>query len=151
MNTVIARLPLWIKFAAGALLILAAAWITAFNAIDRNYSESIKSVGEQVLNKSQIFAAYSLSTIKRVDQIARESRLVLEHDQAHFADFILEQLTTIQDIAFQISVIDKNGILLFANSDRSGVPIDLSDREHFRVHQQSQAPLARQNPPPLAR
>ena len=138
MNTVIARLPLWIKFAAGALLILAAAWITAFNAIDRNYSESIKSVEEQVLNKSKIFSAYALSTIKRADQIARESRLVLEHGQAYFDAFILEQLTTIQDFAFQISVIDKDGILRFANSARSGVPIDLSDREHFRVHQQSQ-------------
>ena len=132
-----ARPPLWIKIAVSTLLILVAVWIVAFGAIDRNYSESIKSSEQRALNKSQIFAEYALSTIKRVDQIARESRLALEHDSAYFASFVEAQLTEIQDIAFQISVIDKNGILVFANRDFSTVVIDLSDREHFRVHQES--------------
>ena len=137
VNMVIVQPPLWIKIVASTLLILAAAWSIAFIAVDRNYSESIKSSEQRALNKSQIFAEYALSTIKRVDQIARESVRALEHDSAYFVSFVAAQLTTIQDIAFQISVIDKNGILLFANRDFSTVRIDLSNREHFRVHQES--------------
>ena len=138
MNAVIFRPPLWIKFAASTLLILVAVWPIAFIAIDRDYSESISAAEQRVENKSQIFAQYSVSNIRRIDQIVRESRLALEHDQANFANFIEQQLAVVHDVAFQIAVIDKNGVLVFSSIDPSVNRVDLSDREHFRVHHESQ-------------
>ena len=130
--------PLSIRITACTLLSLVIVWLVAFAAIDRDYSDSIRSTEQRVLNKSQIFSEYTISTIKRVDQIARESALAWTNDQSHFGSFISRQVTLVQDIAFQISVIDKNGILLMTNRDPTVVRTDLSDREHFRVHQESQ-------------
>src|SRR6185369_9796249 len=40
-------------------------------------------------------------------------------------------------LAFQISLVDKNGILIASNLAVAGSRIDVSDREHFRVHRDS--------------
>lgn len=140
MKAATASTSLTIKIAAGTILMLAAVWLVVFVVIDRNYSDSIKLSEQRVLGKSQIFAQYTVSTIKRVDQIVREARLVLEHNWSDFDRFIEQQTTLIQDIAFQIAVIDRNGILIFSSIAALVDKVDLSEREHFRVHLESQGP-----------
>ena len=137
MNAATAPTSLSIKIAAGAIMMLAAVWLVVFIVIDRNYSDSVKLSEQRVLGKSQIFAQYTISTIKRVDQIVREARLVLDVDPGYFNRFVEQQTKLNDDIAFQISVIDRNGILLFASTDPTFGRVDLSEREHFRFHQAS--------------
>ena len=137
MKAATASTSLSIKIAAGTIMMLVAVWIVVFVVIERNYSDSVKLSEQRVLGKSQIFAQYTVSTIKRVDQIVREARLVLEVDPRYFNRFVEQQTTLNDDIAFQISVIDRNGILLSASTDPAVGRVDLSAREHFRVHQES--------------
>ena len=106
-----------IKIAAGTIMMLVAVWLVVFVVIDRTYADSVRLSQQRVLGKSQIFAQYTLSTIKRVDQIVREARLVLEVDPRYFDRFVKQQTTLNDDIAFQISVIDRNGMLLSASTD----------------------------------
>ncbi len=140
MKAATASTSLTIKIAAGTILMLAAVWLVAFVVIDRNHSESIKLAEQRVLGKSQIFAQYTLSTIKRVDQIVLEARLVLEHNWSDFGRFIEQQTSLINDIAFQIAIIDRNGILVYSNIAAMVDKVDLSAREHYRVHLESQGP-----------
>ena len=41
------------------------------------------------------------------------------------------------DLTFQISIIDRDGIVIGSNLMAGGARLDLSDREHFRVHRDS--------------
>ena len=42
-------------------------------------------------------------------------------------------------MAFQVSIIDKNGQLVASNLGQTGSRVDLSDRDHFKVHAQGRA------------
>ncbi len=138
MKKVIVRAPLSLKIAASTILALAGVWLIAFSAIDSNFSQSLAIAENRVVSKSQVFAEYSVSTIKRLDQIVRGARAAWEDDPSHFARFILQQQNLIEDITFQIAVIDKAGLVVFSNLTPQVDRVDLSQREHFRVHQESQ-------------
>ena len=45
----------------------------------------------------------------------------------------------LRDLAFQVSIIDKNGQLVASNLGQAGSRVDLSDRDHFKVHAQGRA------------
>ena len=109
------RSSLLIKIATACLLVLVAMWVRLFVLIDNNYSDAINRAEQRVLSKSQIFAEYTLATIKRVDQISREARSDWEDDPAHFERFVSQQSRFGSDFAIQIAVIAKTGILVYSS------------------------------------
>ena len=132
------RLRLSLKLAIGTIFILFILWFLAFITIGNIYSQSFKLAQQRTISKSQIFAEHTVSTIKRMDQILREARTVWQEDPSRFARFIEQQYKIIEDITFQIAVINQDGILVFSNLTPSADKVDLSMREHFRVHQETQ-------------
>ena len=128
------RSSLLIKIATACLLVLVAMWVRLFVLIDNNYSDAINRAEQRVLSKSQIFAEYTLATIKRVDQISREARSDWEDDPAHFERFVSQQSRFGSDFAIQIAVIAKTGILVYSSLGPVTDRLDLSKRESFRVH-----------------
>lgn len=55
-------------------------------------------------------------------------RLIISRLQAHLQD----------EVSFQVSILDANGRLVFSSVDPNAKAIDLSDREHFKIHTQRQ-------------
>jgi diguanylate cyclase (GGDEF)-like protein/PAS domain S-box-containing protein len=52
-----------------------------------------------------------------------------------FADRVRQRRMNLEhSVAFQIAIIDAQGRLAFSSNDAAAAPIDLSDREHFKVH-----------------
>ncbi len=133
----LSRDSLWIRLGISAALVLAVIWVTAGLVVHRHYSDAIRSANERVIGKSKTFAQYTISTVRRVDQIAREASAAYERNPADFRRFIVRQSDLVRDIAFQVAVLDRNGFVRFSSIDPAVGKVDLSAREHFRVHKES--------------
>ena len=51
-----------------------------------------------------------------------------------FAEHVQHHQNMIDDLVFQVAVIDGQGMMQFSNLSKPQTVVDLSEREHFRVH-----------------
>ncbi|HEX6734698.1 MAG TPA: ATP-binding protein [Azonexus sp.] len=125
------------RIALIGLASLAAVWIVAGYEIARSRHDTLHEAEVRTVAQARIFAEYSGSTIKRLNELALDLRGYWTGDWRAFAELIQRRQENIQDIAFQVGVIDRNGLLAFSNLARPSDRIDLSQREHFQVHRQA--------------
>lgn len=109
-------------------------WITAVYEIARSKSTYLHEAELRTAVQSQVFAEYSESTIKRLNELSLDLRSYWTGDWKKFAELIQRRQENITDIAFQVAVIDRDGRLAFSNLAQPGNRVDLKEREHFRVH-----------------
>ena len=112
-------------------------WIVAAYEISRSKQAVLQEASLRTVSQSQVFAEYSESTIKRLDELTVDLRSYWSGDWRAFAELIQRRQEIIQDIAFQVAVIDRDGLLAFSNLARPDNRTDLSQREHFQVHRQA--------------
>ena len=91
-----------------------------------------------MLFRSQVLAEHSKSTIKRLDELALDMRGYWHGDAAIFAELVKHRQSILSDIALQVAIIGPDGMLAFSNLDKPKTPVDLSQREHFRVHRDAE-------------
>ncbi|NJD25676.1 MAG: hypothetical protein FIB06_09770 [Betaproteobacteria bacterium] len=94
---------------------------------------AIQEAQDRASAQAHVFAEFALATIKRLDDFALDARSRWDGDSRAFSDFVRSR-QSISDIAFQAGVIGPDGILEFSNLAKPDDRIDLSDREHFRIH-----------------
>ena len=128
-----------LRIALIGLAILTLVWIVAIYEINRSKRDVLHEAELRTAAQSQVFAEYSESTIKRLNELTLDLRGYWTGDWRTFAELIQRRQEIIQDIAFQVAVIDRSGRLAFSNLARPDNRTDLSQREHFRVHQASPA------------
>lgn len=80
------------------------------------------------------FAEHTESTFQRVDYVMFQLRNAWVSQPAVFGSAITEHLSLLGNAVLQVAIIDARGMLSFSNL--GGPRIDLSDREHFKVHAQ---------------
>jgi len=114
--------------------VIALVWATAFYELNRSQSSYIREAELRTAVQAHVFAEYSRSTVKRVNEFMLDARTAWTGDWAAFADLVRHRQENIDDITFQVAVIDPDGILLFSNLAKPTDRTDLSQREHFRVH-----------------
>ncbi|MDZ4315976.1 MAG: ATP-binding protein [Azonexus sp.] len=112
-------------------------WVTAAYEITRSKSVYLHEAELRTAVQSQVFAEYSESTIKRLNELSLDLRSYWTGDWKKFAELIQRRQENITDIAFQVAVIDRDGRLAFSNLAQPGNRVDLKEREHFRVHRDS--------------
>ena len=112
-------------------------WAVVLYELDRSEKGFLHEAEVKTLIQSQLFSEYSRSTIKRVNEIILDTRSQWTGDWKHFSSLIQRRQENIDDLTFQVSVIDKDGILEFSNLAKPTVHTDLSQRAHFRVHKDS--------------
>lgn len=112
-------------------------WGVAYYELNRSYQSVFNEAGIRTREEAQMFAEYSSANIKRINEVLLDLRRQWHGDWKEFSDLVKYRQEIIDDISFQVAVIDKNGILQFSNLSRSNDRTDLSDREHFNVHKQS--------------
>jgi signal transduction histidine kinase/CheY-like chemotaxis protein len=118
------------------LLCLSIIWTAAFFEIERSRASSLHEAEIRTVVQARVFAENTRSIIKRVNEILLDTRPQWNGDWKSFAAVINQRQESIQDISFQVAVIDKDGMLAFSNLARPADKTDLSTREHFKVHQQ---------------
>lgn len=109
-------------------------WATVAYEIARSQRSNLHEAELLTATRAQVFAEYSESTIKRLNELLLDLRSYWTGDWKTFAELVQRRQENIADIAFQVAVIDKDGWLAFSNLAKPGNRTDLGEREHFRVH-----------------
>ena len=123
-----------IRFGLAAILALLLIWLASGYEIYRTRGATIREAEARTTIESQVFAEYSRSTLKRVNEFILDLRSRWTGDWYSFAQIVQGTQANIDDITFQIAVIGKDGLVAFTNLAPPTERTDLSDREHFRVH-----------------
>ena len=126
-----------LHLALAGLLCLVIVWTAAFLEMERSKASFVHEAEIRTAVQARVFAENTRSIIKRVNEILLDTRAQWTGDWKSFADLIRQHQESIQDISFQVAVIDKEGILAFSNLALPSDRTDLSSREHFRVHQEA--------------
>ena len=80
------------------------------------------------------FSEHTESAFQRVDYVLTELRTVWVNQPAAMSGAIEARHRLLGDAVLQIAIIDAEGMLAYSNL--GGPRVDLSDREHFKVHAQ---------------
>lgn len=112
-------------------------WATAIYELSQSQQSYLREAQVSTAVQSRVFGEYSESTIKRINELILDLRPHWTGDWKAFADLIQRRQEIIEDLSFQVAVIDKDGFLAFSNLAKPSDRTDLSSREHFRAHQDS--------------
>jgi signal transduction histidine kinase/DNA-binding response OmpR family regulator len=113
------------------LLIWSGIWL--LTSQERIAMETDAAVDSSILARA--FEENIIRTINSIDQVILFVRDGYARDPARF-DLMswARDRPFLNDQTLQISLIDSKGMLIQSNLGPTPVPVDLSDREHFRVH-----------------
>ena len=116
------------------LIMIMVTWMVAIYELQHNQQTFIQESELRTAKNAHIFSEYSLSTIKRLNSFMLDAREEWHGDTREFARYVQYHQGLIDDLVFQVGVIDRQGILQFSSLGNLQTLIDLSEREHFRVH-----------------
>lgn len=120
--------------AVGMTLIV---WGAVVQRIGQERSLALDGARSDTANLARAFEQNTIRSIEAIDLVLFLTRDLYERDPSGFQFPVwVKQYSTDSALAFQISVIDRMGMLRRSTLDPTNTPVDLSDREHFRVHTQ---------------
>ena len=119
------------------LVDLTVIWVTAAYQLHGSHQTVMHEAEVGNIKDVQIFAEYTRSTIKRVNEFLLDARTRWTGDWQAFAALVRTSQENIDDVTFQVAIIDRDGMLAFSNLSRPNDRIDLGQREHFRVHKEA--------------
>ena len=126
------RKILWVM-----LICLSVIWLGTTYELSRIRDSYIREAESRTSIQARVFAENTRSIIKRINELLLNTRDHWHGDWRAFAQIIRNREDSITDLTFQVAVIDQAGKLAFSNLAAPTDRTDLSDREHFRVHQAS--------------
>ena len=117
-----------------SLLLLIVAWVHVETLVTDGRAQEIASAERDLSNITRLTQEHTHRTLRSADQVIRfvQSRYLEIGDRLDLTE--LTQKGVIDaEIFNQVGVIDAKGIYILANLPTTG-KLDLSDREHFKVH-----------------
>ncbi|NJM34494.1 MAG: EAL domain-containing protein [Rhodomicrobium sp.] len=119
---------------------IAMLWFGIWYQIHGEFDGVRKSARQDLQNFARIFEEHIVRTVRELDKallIARR-RYLKARETMSYEDAIgqlLPEPDLLSDLSFQMAAIDRNGILRASTIGKHPPePIDLKDREHFKVH-----------------
>ncbi|CAB3905610.1 ATP-binding protein [Achromobacter mucicolens] len=129
----------WRDYRSGALLALAM-WISFAAWISWDRTEELRSAETASSTLAETLAANTRQVLGEAEQVAA---VVAREVQTYGVDLDLKQLKDLgllhSDVFLQVAVSDRNGILRASSLPTTGA-LDLSDRDHIRVHLEGRWP-----------
>jgi signal transduction histidine kinase len=109
-------------------------WVAIAWDVHRERERALAAAGADTANLARAFEEHILRTVVGLDQTLLFVKAQYERDPARF-DFARSVAASaiLRQVSSQIGMIGADGILMQTTVD-GAVPLDLSDREHFRVH-----------------
>ena len=118
---------------AFSAFLIACLWLALAAQVHRERIEAIRNAEVNLANLTRAFAEHTARTIEGADQAIRFVRSeFVEHGRDMDVAAYLHNKTIIDSTFHLISLIDASGLV--ANSSQPFQRLDLSDREHFKVH-----------------
>ena len=130
----------WLRVAAQGSTLLAAGLVALIWTGVHFYLENEHANAEQaaIRNSSNLAAAFEehlLLSIGEIDQTLKALRSAYLQDPENFElSHSLSAIRPIEDRVIQVSIVDASGKLKLSSFDPTFVGIDVGDREHFRIH-----------------
>lgn len=125
-----ALFSLWLV--AGILVLLT--WTHVFSLVNESRQREISNARSDLANLTRLSQEHANRTFRSADQVIRfvQSRYL---EMGNRLDLVAMTAQGVIDVEIfnQVGIIDANGIYALANRPIT-TRIDLSDREHFRVH-----------------
>ncbi|TDV32835.1 diguanylate cyclase/phosphodiesterase [Paraburkholderia caballeronis] len=120
------------------VLVLMVLWAVIFTRLSVEKEATLREASASAAILSAALEQHTVKAIHQVDQITRFVKYEYEKAPAHFDLATTVDNAVVQsDSLVQVSLLDARGRLVANTSDSNPKPIDLSDREHFRVHQRA--------------
>jgi diguanylate cyclase (GGDEF)-like protein len=117
---------------------VAVAWLGAWYISSEELKRTEAAAYQDTANLARAFEEHIIRLIQAHDQILIFARTSYSKDPQHFnlAQWSREQQFA-TDVTLQLATTDKRGMLTGSNLGMPSTRTDLSDREHFRVHADS--------------
>jgi len=117
------------------ILVLALLWAVIFTRLSVEKEATIRESTASAAILATALEQHTVKAIHQVDQITRFVKYEFEKSPGHFdLDSTVEKGVVQSNSLVQVAIIDEHGKLVASTVDPHPKPIDLSDREHFRVH-----------------
>jgi len=118
-----------------AVLLLASVWLAIGHHVYRYRQEVYDQAETATANLARAFEEDLKRTIGAADQILIYCRRDYERHPASFNPAAaLADAATMKGLALQLAVLDEKGIVVDSSLGKPTSVVDLSTREHFRVH-----------------
>ncbi|RQH08499.1 bifunctional diguanylate cyclase/phosphodiesterase [Paraburkholderia dinghuensis] len=118
------------------LLVLVLLWAVIFVRLSVEKESTMREATASAALLSAALEQHTVKAIHQVDQITRFVKYEFEKSPEHFnLANTVEKGVVQSDSLVQVSLIDEHGRLMASTAEPNPKPIDLSDREHFRVHE----------------
>ncbi|MCR4375740.1 MAG: hypothetical protein NUW22_12915, partial [Acidobacteria bacterium] len=131
------QLGLPVSVMAVAVALLALTWAAVLNQTRVDREQSMRAETERITNLAIAFEQYTIRTLETADSIIRA--VIHEFDLAGASlnlQHLIRDLGVDRDVFDAISMIDASGdVMPAATLPHLDAPINLADREHFSVHQ----------------
>lgn len=86
---------------------------------------------------ARAFAEQVQSSVSAIDITLIDLREDWRGDKVKFAEAVRRRQAYLEEeVAFQVAILDANGMLVFSSVEPGLPSVDLSDREHFRIHRE---------------
>ena len=117
---------------------IVAIWVFLWYQYRYDSKQAHTAAETSVSNLSKAFEENILRTVWGLDELLLDVRMDYPESQLHLSEHI-KSYNRHSDIGLiiQLSIINARGILIYNSLKMPVTPIDLSDREHFRVHRDS--------------
>ncbi|GIZ52688.1 sensor domain-containing diguanylate cyclase [Noviherbaspirillum aridicola] len=133
------RLRIGLQLALGLLLVLPPMWGLLGFEIMRLRAAAEQETKSEVGNLVHAFAEEVGATVGTIDLSLVGLRDRLQQQRADLGGIIRRLQQHIgETVLFQVAITDARGRLVYSSVDTSAVGMDLSDREHIRVHMERQ-------------
>ncbi|MBV1790112.1 diguanylate cyclase [Marinobacterium sp. D7] len=121
-------------------ILIAALWSALIFEQGRNYEDVSRHSWNDAGSVARTFEEHVARTFNNIDAVLLVLRQAWVDDRSKFETKVrIMQAAYDDSLLVQIAVIDANGKLAYSNLDPDAAPVDLSDREHFRVHRDRSA------------
>ena len=124
------------------ICVIAAMWAAVAWDARKSEEDAHAQMRQQTAALAMSFADHTEAILQRSDHILLQLREDWLANPKIFAKAITHHQSLLGDTVFQIAVIAADGTLAFSNLASSSERVDLSDREHFKVHKDG-APVDR--------
>ncbi|SEA56134.1 bifunctional diguanylate cyclase/phosphodiesterase [Paraburkholderia sartisoli] len=118
------------------VLVLILLWVVIFARLSVEKETTYREAMASSAILSAALEQHTVKAIHQVDQITRFVKYEFEKAPDHFdLSGTVEKGVVQSETLVQVSLIDEHGKLIANTADPNPKPIDLSDREHFKVHE----------------
>jgi signal transduction histidine kinase/CheY-like chemotaxis protein/HPt (histidine-containing phosphotransfer) domain-containing protein len=121
-----------------ALAAIGLIWASFYLALREEKQQIERGARQELGNLTRVFEEQIIRSFNAVDQTLLYVRDAYRRDPVGF-DFGLWSRNgqVMTDFAFQLTLVDRNGMVIASSLGPTDAKIDLSDREHIKVHMQS--------------